>query len=176
MKQHNKIAIDDLSAALKKLEEAEGNDAKNNPLSLIQVNNPTDEVYKRLFGDLDTLKTELKALGDDYQAIQDREARIREVCQQKGISVQALTYSKPKQQMLLESQRLKVVEAGRVFLVDGEAELKTGEQRHAALVYRLVGNAWLSNYNFMLDRVDKDLGRQRGLKDFTSRPRAVLEA
>lgn len=174
MNQHNTKAIEDLTAALKTLEESV--QANTDPLSLIQVNNPSDEVYERLFGDMDTLKKELKALGDDYQAVQDREARIRETCQEKGISLNGLTYSKPKQQMLLESQRLKVVEAGRIFLVDGEPELKTGEQRHAALVYRLVGNAWLTNYHFMLDRVDKDLGRKRGLRGFTSRPQAVLEA
>lgn len=174
MNQHNKKAIEDLTAALKTLEESA--QANTDPLSLIQVNNPSDEVYERLFGDMDTLKKELKALGDDYQAVQDREARIRETCQEKGISLNGLTYSKPKQQMLLESQRLKVVQAGQAFIVDGEPELKTGEQRHAALVYRLVGNAWLTNYHYMLDRVDKDLGRKRGMRGFTSRPQAVLEA
>lgn len=176
MNQQHKKAIEGMKAALMTLEEAQATDAKSNPLNLIQVNNPSDEVYERLFGNVDALKMELKTLGDDYLAVQAREACIRETCQQKGISLHGLTYSKPKQQMLLESQRLKVVEAGRVFLVDGEPELKTGEQRHAALVYRLVGNVWLTNYNFMLDRVDKDLGRKRGMRGFTSRPQAVLEA
>ena len=175
MNQHNKKAIENLTAALKTLEES--SQANTDPLRLIQVNNASDEIYERLFGDVDVLKKELRVLGDDYQAVQDREARIRETCEQKGISLKGLTYStKPKQQMLLELQRQKVVQAGQAFLVDGEPVLKTGEQRHAALVYRLVGIAWLTNYNFMLDRVDKNMGRKRGLRGFSSRPQAALEA
>lgn len=132
--------------------------------------------YEPIFGELATLKAELHVLGEDYQAVLDREARIHEACSRHFLSPTNLARSMERKRAVLDAQHAQVLAAGKILLVDGQPELKTNEQRQAAMVYRLVGRVWLQNYNHLLDLIDKRMGRTKGLKGFTSRPVAALEA